>query len=75
VVSLLVPAGSVDGVTTEGLRFPLADESLDAGPARGLSNVRPGAEAAVTVRRGFLLVVESPAGSIAAGPSPARLTP
>ncbi len=61
VVSLLVPAGAVDGVTTEGLRFPLRGESLIAGPARGLSNVRLGMEATVTVGRGLLLVVESPA--------------
>ena len=38
-----------------------SDEPLAAGPARGLSNVRTAADAAVTVRRGLLLVVESPA--------------
>ena len=46
---------------TGGLRYPLADEPLPAGPARGLSNVRDAPEAWVVVRRGFLLVVESPA--------------
>jgi len=61
VVSLLVPAGVVDGVTTAGLRYPLCDEPLVAGPARGLSNVRLEREATVTVSRGILLVVESPA--------------
>lgn len=61
VVSLLVPAGVVDGVTTAGLRYPLRDEPLVAGPARGLSNVRLEREATVTVSRGILLVVESPA--------------
>lgn len=60
-VSLLTMGTDVMGVTTEGLRYPLNDEPLPAGPARGLSNVRLGGEATVTVRRGRLLVVESPA--------------
>ncbi len=58
----LIPWGeAVDGVTTTGLRYPLTDESLPAGPARGLSNVRVHEHASVTVRRGRLLVVEGPA--------------
>jgi thiamine pyrophosphokinase len=58
----LVPFGEgVEGVTTDGLAYPLRDEPLPAGPARGLSNVRSDAAAGVTVRRGLLLVVESPA--------------
>ncbi len=61
VVSLLPWGGDVDGVTTDGFRYPLRDEPLPAGPARGLSNVRLAPDAAVTVRRGRLLVVESPA--------------
>lgn len=61
IVSLLALGADVEGVTTEGLRYPLRDEPLPAGPARGLSNVRVADEAAVTVRRGFLLVVEGPA--------------
>ena len=60
-VSLLPLGERVDGITTEGLRYPLADEPLVLGPARGLSNVRLGATARVTVRHGRLLVVESPA--------------
>jgi thiamine pyrophosphokinase len=61
IVSLLAAGATVEGVTTEDLRYPLRDEPLPAGPARGLSNVRLGQRAAVTVRRGRLLVVESPA--------------
>jgi thiamine pyrophosphokinase len=61
IVSLLAAGGDVAGVTTEQLRYPLRDEPLPAGPARGLSNVRLAPVAAVTVRRGHLLVVESPA--------------
>jgi thiamine pyrophosphokinase len=60
-VSLLPMSPDVVGVTTVGLAYPLADEPLPQGPARGLSNVRTSPEAAVLVRRGLLLVVESPA--------------
>ncbi len=56
----LIPMGDVAGVSTEGLRFELRDEPLPAGPARGLSNERVSAHASVTVRRGLLLIVESP---------------
>jgi thiamine pyrophosphokinase len=60
-VSLLPFGADVEGVVTEGLRYPLRDEVLAAGPARGLSNVRIAPEARVTVRSGRLLVVETPA--------------
>jgi thiamine pyrophosphokinase len=59
-VSLLPFGGDVVGITTEGLRYPLRDEPLLGGPSRGLSNVRLGPVAAVTIRIGRLLVVETP---------------
>jgi thiamine pyrophosphokinase len=61
VVSLLPFAGDAEGVTTRGFRYPLRDEPLRSGPARGLSNVRMAEDAAVTLRAGRLLVVERPA--------------
>jgi thiamine pyrophosphokinase len=60
-VSLLPLGPGVEGVTTSGLAYPLVDEPLPPGRARGLSNVRSTSDAAVIVRRGLLLVVESPA--------------
>ena len=60
-VSLLPLGPGVEGVTTDGLAFPLRDEPLATGHTRGLSNVRAAPEARVTVRRGLLLIVESPA--------------
>jgi len=60
-VSLLPMSPGVVGVTTVGLAYPLADEPLPLGPARGLSNVRTVPDAAVIVKAGLLLVVESPA--------------
>ena len=60
-VSLLPQGPGVVGVTTSGLAYPLNDEPLPVGPARGLSNVRTASDAAVTVTGGLLLIVESPA--------------
>ena len=60
-VSLLPMGPGVEGVTTDGLAYPLRDEPLPIGGARGLSNVRVATEARVVLRRGLLLIVESPA--------------
>lgn len=61
IVSLLPLGDAVEGVTTRGLRYPLRDEPLPFGPARGISNVRIAPDAAVSLRSGRLLVVETPA--------------
>jgi thiamine pyrophosphokinase len=58
-VSLLPFGEDALGVTTDGLAYPLRDEPLRAGPARGLSNVRTGTEARVSLRSGRLLIVET----------------
>jgi thiamine pyrophosphokinase len=58
-VSLLPAGGDAVGITTTGLRYPLRDEALLTGPARGLSNVRIEPGASVALRRGSLLVIES----------------
>jgi thiamine pyrophosphokinase len=55
----LLSVDTVEGVRTRGLRFPLDDEPLRPGPARGLSNQLLGHEASVDVRRGRLLVVHT----------------
>lgn len=57
-VSLFPFGGDAGGLTTRGLRYPLTDEGLRSGPARGLSNVRDAADAAITVGSGQVLVVE-----------------
>ena len=61
-VSLLPLAPVVAGVTTDGLAYPLQDESLTQGPARGLSNVLTGGRATVSARTGRLLVVHTRIG-------------
>lgn len=58
-VSLLPLGGDAEGITTTGFRYPLRDEALRTGPARGLSNVRTDAAASLTLRAGRLLVLES----------------
>lgn len=60
-VSLLPIGGDATGVTTTGLAYPLIDEPLLVGRSRGLSNRRTTETATVTLERGRLLVVESPA--------------
>ena len=60
VLSLIPLGGDAEGVRTEGLEYPLRDETLAFGPARGVSNVFLGAEARVALRRGILLAVHTP---------------
>jgi thiamine pyrophosphokinase len=60
-VSLLPFGGDAGGITTRGLRYPLADEALVSGPSRGLSNVREAPDAGLAIGTGRLLIVETPA--------------
>jgi thiamine pyrophosphokinase len=58
----LLPFGiDAEGIRTDGLRYPLRDEMLSVGAARGLSNVRLRETASITLRSGLLLVIETPA--------------
>jgi thiamine pyrophosphokinase len=56
-LSLIPVHGAAEGVTTEGLEYPLQDETLPAGTSRGVSNVFATAQASITVERGCLLAV------------------
>jgi thiamine pyrophosphokinase len=58
-ISLFPWAGPAEGITTEGLRYPLRDEALQAGPSRGLSNELIGTSATVRFRSGRLLVIHT----------------
>jgi len=57
VVSLIPLGGDVAGIVTEGLLYPLRDEPLLSGPARGVSNALTGSVARVRLRSGALLIV------------------
>lgn len=54
-LSLIPLNGDVDGVSTEGLEYTLADERLVFGATRGVSNVLVGKHALVSIREGLLL--------------------
>lgn len=54
----LLPLGEATGITTEGLEYPLREERLGLGPARGVSNVMLGPRASVRVEQGALLCVQ-----------------
>jgi thiamine pyrophosphokinase len=58
IVTLLAAHGPAVGITTEGLQFPLADEDLQPGSTRGVSNVLLGEHASVRVRTGVLVAVQ-----------------
>jgi thiamine pyrophosphokinase len=54
-VSLLPMTDEVSGIVTEGLYYPLRDETLRLGPARGVSNRLVDRTAHVSIRSGILL--------------------
>jgi thiamine pyrophosphokinase len=56
-VSLIPLGGDALGVTAQGLAWPLDDDVLRFGPARGISNVLTREQASVRVRQGLLLCV------------------
>lgn len=58
-VSLIPMNGDAHGIQTDNLYYPLRDETLIFGPARGVSNVMNGDEARVRFSEGLLLVVHT----------------
>jgi thiamine pyrophosphokinase len=58
-LSLLPISGEARGIRTENLYYPLRDETLTFGPARGISNVMQGETAGVSLRDGVLLAVHT----------------
>jgi thiamine pyrophosphokinase len=58
-VTLLPLTGDATGVRTNGLRYPLAGETLRSGQSRGLSNEVEHVPASVSLEGGTLLVIET----------------
>lgn len=58
-ISLLPLNEAVTGITTTGLEYPLQDEILEAGPARGMSNIIISPDASLSFRSGKLLIVHT----------------
>ena len=61
VVSLIPFGGDAEAIRTDGLHYPLTDETLLLGSARGLSNIRTAVDASFVLGRGSVLVIETPA--------------
>lgn len=59
VISLIPFGGDITGINTEGLAYPLHDEPLFFGPARGVSNVLLGERATISFTSGLLLCVQA----------------
>ena len=58
-VSLIPWGGDAAGIKTEGLRWPLAGETLPLGTSRGISNEMTGTQASVSLESGTLLVIKN----------------
>ena len=58
-VSLIPWGGDAAGIKTEGLRWPLAGETLPQGTSRGISNQMTGTQASVSLESGTLLVIKN----------------
>ena len=54
-LSLIPLAGDAHGITTQGLEYPLHQETLHFGATRGVSNVLTGPEACIRFEQGSLL--------------------
>ncbi len=59
-VSLIPLGGDADGVTTEGLEYPLTEGRLPFGSSLGVSNVLTTPRATIQVRHGVVLCVHIP---------------
>lgn len=56
----LIPLGEMArGITSGGLQYPLRDESLGFGPARGISNVMLCDSASLELHGGLLLIIHT----------------
>ncbi len=58
-LSLLPIGGDVRGISTEALQYPLHNETLRFGPARGMSNVLLSDAARVRFEQGILLLIHT----------------
>lgn len=59
IVSIIPVGGNVSGITTEGLEYPLKNETLEFGKSRGVSNVMTGYMCSITIEKGTALIIKS----------------
>ena len=58
-ISLIPLSASAEGISTDNLKYALDGDSLQLGPARGISNVMLAEQATVRFRRGLLLLTHT----------------
>lgn len=58
-ISLLPLQGAARGISSEGLRWELKDDTLAPGPARGVSNLLTAVPARLCLREGLLVLVHT----------------
>ena len=58
-ISLIPISNQVTGITTHNLQYPLNNETLHVGPARGVSNVMTTTTAQISIEAGALLIVHT----------------
>lgn len=58
-ISLVPISADVAGITTHNLKYPLRDETLHFGPARGISNMMLAEDVTVKIERGLLVCVHT----------------
>jgi thiamine pyrophosphokinase len=58
-ISLIPLGGAVHGIHTENLYYPLTNETLNFGPARGISNVMTADTATIHIKSGTLLLIHT----------------
>lgn len=61
-ISLFAMHGPAIGVSTEGLLYPLREETLEAASSRGISNSFTDTEARIKVKNGVLLAIRAGSG-------------
>ncbi len=59
IVSIIPVGGDLLGVTTKGLDYPLANETLEFSKSRGVSNVMTENECTITIEEGMALIIKS----------------
>ena len=59
-LSLIPVAGTVKGITTSHIKYPLKNENLSVGLSRGLSNVLTASDASIDLQEGLLFVIHTP---------------
>ncbi len=55
----IIPIEDTSGITTEGLEYPLTDETLFFGKSRGVSNVMESDICWITIKSGRALIIKS----------------